>query len=576
MRSRIECGMSTLPNSAFTLTTFRVDDLPLLVSVIRAMHLDVILDDSVPTHGNTLRQNALTNGEALCLWIVYLLCAGTHRKWKVEEWVALHTVLLTRLWGAPVPASDFTDDRLTTLLSYLARAPVQEAIDRLLCQCTLSLYELQATHIRLDATVLTGYHQVTADGIMQYGHAKGGPEGRTQCKLMAAATPAGQYLTGQYHPGQRADDPLYVPLLTRLFRWALPAGMLVVGDSKMGALATRRHIIAHQHHYYMPLSEAAVTDADKARWIAEAAQGSLDHFTAFTPIFRDEELLGYGFEFTRTYTVVAGEAAVWTERVQIIRSLNLAGAGHRALDRRLEKARTALFALTPAPKQRVTQYTEEGSLREAITAILCRHQVHDVLSVSFQWDRSYQTPKAPAGRLVITAVTVDPVQYQTRRHQCGWRIYVTSAPRERLGLDAGQLLYREGAGQGIERMNRLLKDHDTLGLDRLYVVKSQQIVGISYFVTLAQRVGQYIETTIRHGLVEAGEELPEYSPGQKSSAHPTTKTMLERIAAQGVTLTEIHLADGRRLKHLTELPVILVAMLKHLHLPADLYDCLLE
>lgn len=94
------------------------------------------------------------------------------------------------------------------------------------------------------------------------------------------------------------------------------------------------------------------------------------------------------------------------------------------------------------------------------------------------------------------------------------------------------------------------------------VVKPQQIVGLSYCVTLAQRVTLSIETTIRHGLSEAGEELPDYYPGQQSSATPTTKTMVERIATQGVTLTEIQLEDGRRLKHLSELPVMLVAMLK--------------
>lgn len=568
--------MSTFPTSRFTLTTCRVDDIPLLVAIIRAMKLDVILDDVVPTHGNTLRHNELTNGETLCLWIVYLLCEGTHRKWKVEDWVALHTALLTRLWGAPVPASDFTDDRLSTLLGYLARAPVQEAIDRLLSLATISIYELQATHIRLDATVFTGYHQVQEHGVMQYGHTKGGPDGLTQCKLMAASTATGQYLSGQYHPGNRADDPLYVPLLTRLFRWPLPAGMLLVGDSKMGALATRRHIIAHQHQYYMPLSEALLTDEERTRWIAEAARGEMTRFTAFTPIFRDEELLGDGFEFTRDFPVVEGKPEVWTERVQVIRSLNLAAAGKKALDRQLAKARTALFALTPAPKQRIKQYTDEASLCAAITAILCRYHVQDVLSVSWQWDRSYLTSKASEGRLVVTEVLRDADQYQIRCHQCGWRIYVTSAPRERFGLDEGQLLYRQGAGQGVERMNRLLKDHDTLGLDRLYVVHPKQIVGISYFVTLAQRVTMYIETTIRHGLAEAVEELPAYYPGQKSSAKPTTKTMLEQVTAQGVTLTEIHLEDGQVLKHLSELPVILVAMLKHLKLPANLYQCLLE
>ncbi len=525
--------MSTLPDSEFTLTTFRVDDLPLLVAIIREMHLDVILDDIVPTHGNTLRRNELTNGEALCLWLVYLLCEGTHRKWKVEDWIAVQSELLTRLWGAPVLASDFTDDRLSTLLGYLAHSPLQEAIDRVLCQYTIRLYELQATHIRLDATVLTGYHQVTADGIMQYGHAKGGPEGLTQCKLMAAATPTGEYLTGQYHPGQRADDPLYVPLLTRLFRWRLPQGMLFVGDSKMGALATRRHIIAHQHQYYMPLSASLMTDAERARWIAEAANGSLEHFTAFAPVFRDEELLGYGFELTRTYPVVAGEEALWTERVQVIRSLNMAAAGQRALDRQLEKARTALRALTPPPKQRLKQFTDEASLREAITSLVCRYQVQDLLHVSFDWDRSYHTAKAPEGRLVITLMTLDQEQYRTRCHQCGWRIYVTSASPERLSLEDGQLLYRQGAGQGIERMNRMLKDHDTLGLDRLYVVKPQQIVGISYFVTLAQRISKYIETTIRHALAEAGKNCPRTTRGSNRAPPPRPKRCWSKSQPRG-------------------------------------------
>lgn len=561
-------------NSCLSLNTYRVDDIPLLLAVIRAMKLDSILDEIVPTHGNTMAHNELTNGEAICIWFVYLLCEGTHCKWKVEHWVEHHTELLTKLWGAPVVASDFTDDRLTTLLCYLARVPVQEAIDRMLSLLTIDIYHLNETHIRLDATVFSGYHKVTENGVMQYGHGKGGPDGCTQCKLMAASTPTGEYITGQYHPGNRADDPLYVPLLTRLFRWDLPDGMLFVGDSKMGALATRRHIVRHHHHYYMPLSDALTPEKEQRQWIAEAANGTMERFTAFSPIFRDEELLGYGYEFTRDYCL---DNVAWTERVQVVRSLAMAHAGQKTLDRHLEKARTAILALTPAPKQRVQQYLDEESLNQAILDITRKYDVEGLFHVTTERDATYHTPKAPDGRMVVSKILLDSQEYHARSNQCGWRIYVTSAPQEQLGLDDGQLMYRQGAGQGVERMNRLLKDHNTLGLDRLYVSNEKQIIGISYFVTLAQRVMMYIETTIRRALAKAREELPDYNPGHKSSAKPTTKTMLEQVVAHGgVTLTEIRTNDGRMIRHLSELPVILVHMMRHLNLPANPYECLLE
>ena len=566
--------MNTSTDGFDPILLHRIDDIPLLVAVIRAMQLDTIFDEAIPTHGNTMIYNALTNGEALCLWLVYLLSQGDHRKWKVEHWVAQQGTLLTALWGSPVPASDFTDDRLTTVLSYLARPPVQEAIDRLLCAVTIALYQLVGEHIRLDATVLSGYHRVVEQGVMQYGHRKGDADvGCTQWKLMAAATPTGQYLTGQAHAGNRADDPLYVPLLTRLFRWPLPVGMLFVGDSKMGALSTRRHIVAHQHHYYMPLSEVATPAADRAQWIQEAVDGSLVRFGPMEPIFRDDVLLGYGYAFTREQS---SAGVTWRERVQVIRSLGLVEAGRKTLDRHLRQARKELMALTPPPKQRVKQYTEEAAFQQAITQILQRYHVESILRVETVHDATSRTKQEQTGRYVVMAVHQDADAYREQVHACGWRIYVTSAPPERLSLAAGQLMYRQGAGQGVERMNRLLKDHETLGLDRLYVSHPKQIVGLGYLVTLAQRIQMYIESRIRQSLADQQEELPDYYPGGKSSAKPTTKTMFEPVCTRGVTLVEIDDGCGQRKRYLTALPNILVEMLRHLHLSVEIYHCLIE
>jgi transposase len=558
----------------------RIDDIPLVVGVIRALQLDTLLDDHIPTHGNTLNQNALTNGEAICLWLTFLLTQGKHQKWKVEDWVADHAPLLHRLWGAPVPASDFTDDRLTTVASRLAVPETQQRIDQALSMMTLQIYDWGQEAIRLDGTDFHGYHHI-ADGVMQYGFAKETVTGRAQCKLMAASTETGQYLTGQFHPGNVADDPLYLPVLQELFTWSTTPGLLFVGDSKMGALATRTGIAQHGHYYYMPLSNRGIAQRDWDVWMPAALAGTLP---GFAPIWRDEELLGYGFAWTRTQQEEGGPA--WTERVHLVRSLSQVAAEQKAVRRRLDKAVAALKVLTPSPKRGVTPFLEESRLQEAIQAVLTRHQVHGLLTVQYA-AQPYQgrsraakastasASQEPTVRYVITAVEPQPAALRELEHTFGWRIFVTNAPESRLSLAEGIRLYRRGAGQGIERMNRVLKDHETLGLDRLYVSRDDQIVGMAYLVTLALRVMMDIERKVRRGLAQEDTTLVGYSPNARMNRRPTTKTMLEQVCAAGVTWLTIT-EQGQTQEYLSEFPPVLVQMLRYLGLPPAIYTQLIE
>ena len=180
-----------------------------------------------------------------------------------------------------------------TLARYLATLKYQAIIDHALAQYTVSIYVLSQEHIRIDATGFTGYHQVTDAGLMQFGYTKGGAKDQTQCKLMAASTATGQYLTGDMHPGHLADDPLFRPLLERLFTWYDTSGLLFVGDCKMGALATQALIVTHDHYYYHPLSSASIKDEEWATWIQQALEEQLGNCL---PIWREEILLGYGYE----------------------------------------------------------------------------------------------------------------------------------------------------------------------------------------------------------------------------------------------------------------------------------------
>ena len=104
--------------------------------------------------------------------------------------------------------------------------------------------------VRLDATTSCGYHTVTDDGLMQLGHSKDHRPDLAQFKLMAAvAEPTGLFLAGDVHPGNAADDPLYLPLYRRVRTLLGQTGLLYAGDCKMAALETRAEIAANRDFY---------------------------------------------------------------------------------------------------------------------------------------------------------------------------------------------------------------------------------------------------------------------------------------------------------------------------------------
>ena len=63
---------------------------------------------------------------------------------------------------------------------------------------------------------------------MQYGHSKDHRPDLTQVKLMtASADPIGQMIACDVHPGNSADDPLYVPLIERVRQILGQLGLLL-------------------------------------------------------------------------------------------------------------------------------------------------------------------------------------------------------------------------------------------------------------------------------------------------------------------------------------------------------------
>src|SRR3954447_15098174 len=103
---------------------------------------------------------------------------------------------------------------------------------------------------------------------MQLGHSKDHRPDLAQFKLMAAvAEPTGLYLAGDLHPGNAADDPLYLPLYRRVRSMLGQTGLLYAGDCKMPAREPRAEIAATRDVCLPRLPLTRTVPAQFAAWV---------------------------------------------------------------------------------------------------------------------------------------------------------------------------------------------------------------------------------------------------------------------------------------------------------------------
>src|SRR5262245_26299285 len=323
----IQRGLSPDPRRRATvdvtleLTHERVDDVPFLLRFVITLLLPAIVDRQLPPH--PLHQG-LSNGWLISTWIAYILSRADHRKSPVQAWADGLRHTLEATIGQPIRPVELSDDRLTLVLKRLADPAAWGALEADLWHTHCDVYALPVEKVRLDATTSCGYHTVTDDGLMQLGHSKDHRPDLAQFKLMAAvAEPTGLYLAGDAHPGNAADDPLYLPLYRRVRTLLGQTGLLYAGDCKMAALETRAEIAFKQDFYLtrLPMTGEVVTQF--ASWLEAALTG--EKASELVAIRRDEERIAVGYEFERSQTAVVGQTEhTWSERVQIIRSQALA------------------------------------------------------------------------------------------------------------------------------------------------------------------------------------------------------------------------------------------------------------
>jgi len=552
----------------------RVDDIPLLLAQMERMGVPSLLDEFFPTHGNW---QGLSLGWTTTVWLAHIISEGDHRLNHVQSWAEKHLETLSRCTGQEVRALDFSDDRLADVLSALSRDAAWESFEVALNGHLLRVYDLNPQQVRLDSTTASGYWRVTPDGLFQFGHSKDHRPDLPQVKVMLSTLdPLGLPLATTVLPGQRADDPLYIPAITQVREGLGRRGLLYIGDCKMGALETRAFTQAGGDYYLCPLSDTQLPPEALEEYLTPLWRGEQE----LTPINREKEngereQIAEGYERLEVLTAkLDSQTVIWTERRLVLRSLKQAQVAEAALRSRLAKAQQALAALNERGRGK-KRFTEVESLRQAAEALVEQHRVQGLLRLRYEEEvrerpvRRYRGRPASIRqeREVRVTVAVDEEALEKAVRRLGWRVYATNAPTERLSLELAVLAYR---GQYlIDRGMGRLKGQP-LSLTPMYLQRDDRATGLIRLLGIGLRVLTLLEFVVRRNLAVAGVKLAGLYAGnpKRATAQPTAERLLE--AFQGITLTVIQ-ENSQTRRHLTPLSEVQQRILVLLEFSPDIY-----
>lgn len=564
--------MTTAPE----LTHELVEDIPILMHFMcDQLELDNAIDAVMPRHGN---RQGLSWGQMLVTWLTHILSQGDHHMHHVQAWADRCPRTLETYLGQAVRPTDLTDDRLADGLWRLSDREVWTELEQRVNRQMIRVYRLTPERVRLDATTASVYAGDEETSVLfQRGHSKDHRPDLRQLKVMLAALdPLGVIVGAEVVPGHRADDGLYLPLIQRLQTSLAEHGLLYIGDSKMGALATRAYVQATRNFYLMPLAQVGQLPEQLVTWVVAAVNKEVE----LQPVrdLEDKSLLGHGYEITRRLSAdVEGHGtANWTERVLVLHSESLAAAGRRGLRQRLANAQAELLALTPARGRGRKQYTERASLQLAVDEVLERHAVAGLLKVKLQLEttkrnvRAYadQPARTQTTQRYLVTVAENTAAIADHEQRLGWRAFATNASKSRLSLPHAVLAYREE--WLVERDCARLKGRP-LSLGPLWLEREDHAVGLVHLLTLGARVLALVEHQVRQRLQAAGRTLAGLYPGQprRVTDQPTTERLLKVF--KQVILTVI--VSGRQAQvHLTPLSSLQSALLKAMGCPTDLYS----
>ena len=552
-----------------------VDDIPILLALLIQMRIPEIIDNLYQPHGH---RKGLSVGWLITIFLTYIISTGQHTMVHVREWVSKRQNILERLTGQEISETDFTDDRLADGLRYVSNDKLWQDLEEDVSQQTIKVYDLDVEIVRLDATVGACYHDPEKCDLFRKGH-----KNDNQLKIMMGTLdPLGMPIASDVVPGNKADDPLYIPAYERIHQTLGKSGLLYVGDTKMSALETRATIVLGQDNYLMPLSMTGEVPVLLAEQLSLLANGQIELTAVYRPEKDDEEpeLLAEGFEIERQQVaVIDGKRVEWTEKLYIVLSPTYAKVQTKAFDKRIDQAEKKLKGLTPPPGRGKRQFKDETELRLEIDKVLSRYQAENYFDITLERQETTKEIRAYGDKPARTETTVRYQILLTRKQEAieqdrlllGWRIYATN--NQNLNLTTVTLTYRQ---QIVAEKSFAYLKGKVLAMLPLYVQVSEHVKGMVHLLTLALRVMIILEFLVRQSLAEQNDQLSGIYAGnpKRKTAKPTAHLLL--LAFADIYLQTLYLDGQVVYQHITPLNPVQRRILELLNLPTSLYEDLIK
>ena len=553
----------------------RVDDVPVLWACLQRLEVAQLLDRRYPTHH--LGLGDLSLGEVVCVWLCFLLSQGDHRLSHLQPWAAQNLLTLQTLLGKTVRPLDFQDDRLADLLSALPQSETWLPFENDLNQRSLRVYDLNASRFRLDTTTANSHADVvSAEGLLQFGHSKDNDD-LPQLKVAAAVLdPLGMPVATLVVPGNRADDPLYVPWALQVQQVVGKGGNTYIGDCKMAALSTRAYLVSTNDFYLCPLSEKQFSREQRLELIRRVRLGQ----QAVLPVYRprcepedEEELVAEGFAVQASQEAeVAGKAVRWQEKRWVVRSLAFAQGQEKQLERRLGQAQEEMVRLGERKQGKAVLSAAE--MEQAAADIVEKHRVEGLLRVVVQTTRRERTLRRYRDREEQVVVEQEHRVEVARQEEAiaqakgelGWQVYAVND----LGLSLAAVVWGYRDQYQVEKGWSRLKGHP-LSLVPMYLTDERRMEGLVLLLSLALRVLTLLQWTVRRQLQQSGEPLRGLYPGQagRKTSSPSAELLL--AAFQGISLSVVRVA-GHLAVLLTPITALQQKLLDLWDFPPDLYQ----
>ncbi len=521
----------------------RVDDVPFIWAHLQAMGIIEEIDAHFDTHGNW--DDTLTLGETIGVWMTYMLSEGDHRMSAVEEWVAGLATTWRHVLGREVDAKALCDDRLARALRYLARDQVWGEFEAALGERLVRVYALPEGPVRVDMSTVSVH--ADAEGLVQFGFSKAHRPDLPQVKVgMATLDPLGMPLATLVVAGNRADDPLYIPLVEQA-RQVVGAGKLYVGDSKMAALATRAFLHHQGDVYLCPAPRTVVSEETLACDVAEAyEEGRVTTWRWEGEEGKVKEGEAFVVEVQLTGTV-GEEEVTWQEERWVIREQGATRRALAQLERRLAQAEADLQALNARGRGKRRYRTREALLAR-VERILAQYEVAGLLEVTYECEVQEKQVRGYGGRPPrverredwrIGAVKRQEEAIAARQRLVGWRVYLTNSRVRGHPLRAGDVVRLYRGQWRVERLFQRMRGRP-IGITPLYVRRDDHRKGLLRLFSLVARALTLLEYQVRQGLAQSGQALAGLYEGnpKRRTQQPTAERLLRAFKG-------IHLAIGR-------------------------------